>query len=263
MTTPEDPSDGARMRANAFIRAGEQRIARTWFRSMTRWLDQVRRQVVTRDGILPNNIGQNAAFWGQLMDSEVVPESASLYRRVRNRIIRRDEPVTDPDAAAFLNEVGNRLKRIPDEVYALIVREIETGIALGESNPDMAARVNTVLTATGSERWPNRATVVARTESLAAVNAGAYSGAIRDAEDRGDPAPFKVWLSTDDGRTRPTHVAADGQRTLLTEPFVVGRAQLRFPGDPKGPAQEVIQCRCSLLPVTLGEILDWTDRQEP
>jgi Phage Mu protein F like protein len=263
VTTPGDPNEGARMRAHAFLRAGEERIRRSWFRSLTRWLDRVRPQVVSGGELRPQNVGQNAAFWGQLMDSEVVPESASLYRRVRNRIVQRDEPVTDPESAAFLNDVGNRLKRIPDEVYALIVREIETGIALGESNQVMARRVSTVLTATGSERWPSRAIVVARTGSLAAVNAGAYTGAIRDAELRGDPAPFKVWLATSDQRTRPTHRAADGQRTLLTEPFRVGGAQLRFPGDPRGPAQEVIQCRCTLLPVTLGETIDWTDRQDP
>lgn len=259
MSTPEDPAS----RANRIIRDGEQRIQRAWFRSLTRWMDRTRPQVLGSGQIQPQNVGQNAAFWGQLMESEVVPESSSLYQRIRNRITQRDEPVTDPDAAQFLNEVGNRLKRVPDEVYSLIVREIERGIAEGESVPDMTARVQQVLTATGTDYWPNRARTVARTEALAAVNAGAYAGAIRDAESRGDPAPFKVWLATEDTRTRPTHTEADGQRTLLTSPFVVGGAQLKFPGDPRGPAQEVINCRCTFLPVTLGETLDWTSRQEP
>lgn len=264
MSTPPDPMEPSRLRSLLFIRQGEERIRRAWFRSLTRWLDRVRPDVLPPDSApQPQNVSQHAPFWGQLMESEVVPESASLYQRVRNRILQRDEPVTDPAAAQFLNEVGNRLVRIPDEVYALVVREIEEGLALGESNQDMAQRVNVVLTATGSERWPNRAITVARTESLAAVNGGAYAGAIQDAEERGDPAPFKVWLATMDPRTRPTHRVADGQRTLLTEPFRVGGAQLRFPGDPRGPAQEVIQCRCTLLPVTLGETLDWTDRGDP
>ena len=259
MTTPEDPAS----RANRIIRDGEARISRAWFRSLTRWMDRTRPQVLGSGQIQPQNVGQNAAFWGELMESEVVPESASLYRRIRNRVTQRDEPITDPDAAAFLNEVGNRLKHVPDETYALIVREIERGIADGESVPDMTARVQAVLTATGTPYWKNRAVTVARTEALAAVNAAVYAGAIRDAEARGDPAPFKVWLATEDTRTRPTHTKADGQRTLLTSPFVVGGAQLKFPGDPRGPAQEVIMCRCSLLPIVLGETLDWTDRQDP
>lgn len=259
MSTPQEP-DAARIRANALIRDGEARVGRRWFAALTRWMDRTRPQVVTQDGLQAQNVEQNRAFWGQLMQSEVVPEVASLYQRVRNRITQRDEPVTDSDAAQFLNEVGNRLARIPDEVYALIVREIETGISQGDSVPNLAQRVSTVLTATGSERWPNRATVVARTETMAAVNAGAFAGALRDAELRGDPAPFKSWLATEDARTRPTHVAADGQRTLLSEPFIVGGARLQYPGDPRGPAQEVIACRCTFLPITLGETIDWTDR---
>lgn len=238
-------------------------MQQVWFRAATRWMDRVRPTVTGGGQVQPQNVGQHAAFWGRLMAEEVLPQSASLFQRVRNRITQRAEPVTDPEAAAFLNEAGNRLVRLPDEVYALIVRQVEEGIARGESVPDIASRANTVLTATGSERWPNRAVTVARTEVMAAVNAGAYAGAVRDAERRGDPAPFKVWLATEDDRTRPTHVIADGQRTLLTSPFIVGDAQLQFPGDPRGPAEEVIRCRCTFLPVVLGETLDWTSRGVP
>lgn len=264
MTTPSEP-DPARLRASAFIRQGEERVRRGWFRSITRFLDRTRPQVLPEDSApQPQRVDQNRAFWGELMDSEVLPEVSGLYARVRNRITgQADAPVTDAESAAFLNEAGNRLRRVPDEVYALIVREIEEGIRLGESVPDLRTRVQSVLTATGTPYWPNRALVVARTETMAAVNAGAYNGAVRDAAERGDPAPFKVWLATDDTRTRPTHKEADGQRTLLTSPFVVGGAQLLFPGDPRGPAQEVINCRCTLLPVTLGDPIDWTDRQDP
>lgn len=265
MTTPPPDRDlPARLRASAVVRAGEAAVSRRWFGALTRWLDTVRPQVVTDSGLMPQNVGQNAAFWGRLMRSDVVPEAASLFGRVRNRILGRREPVTDPDAAAYLNEVGNRLVRLPDEVYALIVREMETGLARGESNQDMAARVQQVLTATGSEYWRGRALTVARTESLGAVNAGAFAGAVRDAAERGDPDPGKVWLSTvGDGRTRPTHVEADGQRRPLHSPFRVGGASLLFPGDPRGPAGEIINCRCSLLPVLMGETVDWTSRQDP
>lgn len=262
-TPPDDPDLPARMRASAFIRDAERRMQRAWFRSVTRWMDRVRPTVTGGGQIQPQNVGQHTAFWGQLMAEEVLPQSASLFARVRNRITQRAEPVTDPDVAAFLNEAGNRLVRLPDEVYALIVREVEEGIARGESIPDIAQRINTVLTATGSERWPNRAVTVARTEVLAATNGGAYAGAVRDAERRGDPAPFKTWLSTLDQRTRPSHVEADGQRTLLTSPFIVGGEQLQYPGDPRGSAETVINCRCTFLPVVLGETLDWTSRGEP
>lgn len=244
MTTPEDPDAAARMRANAFIRDGEARISRRWFGSMTRWLDRVRPQVLppdSGDAVSPQNVAQNAAYWGQLMDSEVLPEVQGLMSRVFRRVAG-DQPVTPAFEADYLNAAGNRLRNVPNEVYARIVREIETGIAEGESIPDISSRVRTLLTASGTNLWPNRATTVARTESLSAINAGAYAGAVQDAEDRGDVAPMKVWLATSDNRVRPTHKAADKQRTLLTSPFVVGGAQLLFPGDPRGPANEVINC---------------------
>ena len=39
---------------------------------------------------------------------------------------------------------------------------------------------------------------------------------------------------------------AGGQVRGIDEPFIVGGAQLRYPGDPQGPARETVQCRCAL-----------------
>lgn len=54
----------------------------------------------------------------------------------------------------------------------------------------------------------------------------------------------KQWDSTLDGNTRPSHRQVDGEIRELDELFSNG---LRFPGDPKGKASEVIRCRCALL----------------
>lgn len=261
MTVPPDPNLPARLRALAIIREGETRVGRAWFRSLTRWLDRVRPAVLPSDGtpLDPGRVSDHTRFWTEQVDVEVVPAIGDVLRGAWARV-RGEQPPADTWVSDYLNTVGNRLVRLPDEVYALIVAEIEQGLRDAEGIPDIAARVSTVLTATGSERWPNRARTVARTEVIGAVNAGVFRAAVLDAADRGDPAPAKVWLSTVDERTRPTHVEADRQRTLLESPFRVGGAQLMFPGDPRGPAHEVIQCRCSLLPVILGEQLDWTDR---
>lgn len=260
MTVPPDPNLPARLRALAFIRDGEARVGQTWFRSLTRWLDRVRPAVV-RDGTVdPGRVSDHNQFWTDQVNTEVIPSVASVLSDAWRRV-RREEPASDPYVADYLNDVGNRLVRIPDEVYALIVGEIEQGLRDAEGTPDITRRIELILTATGSERWRNRARTVARTETIGAVNAGVYRAAVLDAQDRGDVAPAKLWLSTLDDRTRPTHVAADRQRTLLQSPFVVGGAQLLFPGDPRGPAREVINCRCSMIPVILGESVDWTDRQ--
>ncbi|AYD82007.1 portal protein [Mycobacterium phage Saguaro] len=71
-------------------------------------------------------------------------------------------------------------------------------------------------------------------------NAAVIAAAMRNTEDELE----KVWIATIDGKTRPTHFAADGQRAPLGGTFTVGNEPLRFPGDPAGPAREVRNCRC-------------------
>ena len=64
---------------------------------------------------------------------------------------------------------------------------------------------------------------------------------------------YTQWISRRDGNVRKSHVIADGQVRLVGEKFKVGRHRLEYPGDPSGlpgTAEEVHNCRCSLL---LGE----------
>jgi hypothetical protein len=265
MTTPpmDDPGLPQRLRAQAFIREGEERVGRAWFRSLTRFLDRVRPAVTRGGSVDPGRVSDHQGFWTDQINVEVMPVVGGILGDAWRRVTGAREPAGDPWVANYLNESGNRLVRLPDEIYGLIVAEIERGVREQQDIPTITAAVQEVLTATGSERWPSRARTVARTETIGAVNAGVFRAAELEAEQRGDPAPFKQWVSTDDKRTRPTHVDADKQRTLLREPFRVGGAALLFPGDPQGPAQEVINCRCSLFPVVLGDVIDWTERQDP
>lgn len=89
--------------------------------------------------------------------------------------------------------------------------------------------------------WQVRATRIARTESTGAFNFGALSALADEGVTR------KTWVATEDSRTRPTHVAADGQTVPLMQPFRVGTAVLQMPGDPSGPANETINCRCTVI----------------
>lgn len=264
MTTPpigDDPHLPQRLRAQKFIREGEQRIGRTWFRSATRFLDRVRRPVLADGRIDPTRVGQERQFWTEEVDAEILPEIGGVLSSAWRRVTAAGDPPRDPFVSTYLNEAGNRMRNTPDEVYGMIVAEVERGIREGLALERVRDEIQLILTSTGTPLWRNRAMTVARTETMGAVNAGVFRGAQLEAEVRGDPAPFKQWVSTEDQRTRPTHVAADQQRTLLSEPFRVGGASLLFPGDPRGPAAEVINCRCSILPVVLGETIDWTDRQ--
>lgn len=169
-----------------------------------------------------------------------------------------------PDATALINDyldgAKNRLVDVPDRVYTVVKEIVSEGVEAGDTNEEMAARVARLFGDEGIETWEGRVITVVRTEAIAAQNAGQYASFLSlDALD--STRWEKAWLSTEDSRTRPTHVAADQQRIPLRQQFRVGRARLLYPGDPTGPAGEVINCRCSLLMLEPGEKIDLSNRQ--
>jgi hypothetical protein len=94
-----------------------------------------------------------------------------------------------------------------------------------------------------------RGEVIARTETLAALQAGKMEAArqlIDSGKVRSDQLT-KIWRSTGDARTRDTHMALNGQEARLETPFVTTNgAMMLHPHDTTlgAPASETIQCRC-------------------
>ena len=83
---------------------------------------------------------------------------------------------------------------------------------------------------------------ITRTEAHRISQQAAYD-ALKKAKDNGAYV-VKQWDATLDKRTRPSHARVDGEIRELDEPFSKG---LMRPGDPRGRAAEVINCRCQLL----------------
>lgn len=203
----------------------------------------------------------DTGLWQRLIDADVVPEIRDLFRNPYSAVAPDGDPNTDAWAIRYLESARNRLTGIPDEVYSQIVGEIDRGIREGRSIPDIASDIDQRLMDSDSARWASRAVTVARTETIGATNGGAFAGAVqRAAMDGTLDTAEKQWLATMDQRTRPAHQLADQQRVGLLEPFTVGGARMMFPGDPSGPADQVINCRCSLLSLLAGEEVDWTNR---
>lgn len=88
---------------------------------------------------------------------------------------------------------------------------------------------------------------IARTagHQAAAVQNSATLAAALAGEHEDDPLD-KTWIATLDGKTRPTHWAADGQRVPLAGSFTVGGEAMSYPGDPSASAAERINCRCRM-----------------
>lgn len=134
-----------------------------------------------------------------------------------------------------------------------VVRDlILTGVRDGLGTRDIARSIRGQLRGIGRLNPAQRAEVIARTETHSSANY-AQREAIRALN---LPRIEREWLAVEDARTRETHAAADGQRVGLDEPFRVGGALLMYPGDPDGPPEECINCRCvaaAIVPEGAGD----------
>lgn len=95
-----------------------------------------------------------------------------------------------------------------------------------------------------------RGEVIGRTEAISALNK-AEQESINQAVDKGilKASQIKrIWDSAgNDGRTRDSHLAMEGQTVGLNEPFTFpDGSRAMYPGDRSlgAPAEETVQCRC-------------------
>lgn len=147
-----------------------------------------------------------------------------------------DDPLTMPAAEtiAALKQRENRLKGAGEKVWERVRDSLQEGITAGETMDELAER--TRRTFQGIDRQRSRA--IAVTETTVAYETG------RDLAMQAAGIGWSEWVASGDGRERDSHRQADGQIREMGETFDVGGHELRFPGDPDGPPEEVIHCRC-------------------
>lgn len=259
-----DPWLPARLNARLNAAQHERSIRNAFWASLSGWLVTTGRRVL-RTGQRPDldAVWARVPAWRTAVDHLVNGQIREAVGAAYRSLLGEDYAFGDrPFVTNYLAEATNRLVRLPDEVYDLMAGQVSQGVESGEGIPAIAHRVEQVLSGTASERWPNRATVVARSETIGALNAGRHDAFQAWAVEEEPEAELQsMWISTLDTRTRPTHRAADLQRVPVGTPFTVGGFKLRFPGDPTGPPQECIQCRCTTVLVEAGEEVDLSDRQ--
>lgn len=139
------------------------------------------------------------------------------------------------------NKLGENVNLLKKRV----ANNISRGIAQGQSYSDIAK--NIAVGMVGNYARMNggalyNAMRITRTEAHRISQQAAYD-ALKKAKDNGADV-VKQWDATLDKRTRPSHARVDGEIRELDEPFSNG---LMKPGDPRGRAAEVINCRCQLL----------------
>lgn len=160
-------------------------------------------------------------------------------------------PVPDPILTAhtdlWVERVVDGVRTAADEVQ----ETIRAADAAGTRMPDIASEVRELFT----HRRPTWTQRITTTCVVGAINAVSFDAA------RAAGCTSKQWLSTDDRRTRDTHIVADGQIVGILDRFRLGgydnepASTLLFPGDPTGLPQEVINC------LTGSSLVSWSGQE--
>ena len=151
------------------------------------------------------------------------------------------EITMNTDMKKYINYfAGKKIKYISettrDDVKRIIMKNLELGNDISFIEQDLKDLYSGFTKA--------RSRTIARTEVAGISNYGILQGKIK--KDR-DGKIKKKWIPVLDSKTRHSHAAmSDHKAIILDEPFKVGDTKLMFPGDPSGPAKEVINCRCIL-----------------
>lgn len=159
--------------------------------------------------------------------------------------VQAEVTLNNQRAAAFILSQSQRALLLTEATTRQALREvIARSVDAGESLSSLIERINEM-----PEFGLARAQTIARTESISA-----YNFATRDAWEQSGVVEEVEWLSARDSAVRDTHSNADGDTAAANGgTFDVGGSVLRFPGDPAGPPEETVNCRCTLLPVLKSE----------
>lgn len=196
--------------------------------------------------------GQARPTLSEVLNARVLQESArARTAATRKRMVEVaaaemiDSPPARREANRLLavitaNQSGVQANRLVEGVQDAVSHVILESLTAGWSVPETASQIREVVESIA----PWQSTMLARTDLISASNAASMASA----QVLGEDAPgYKTWLATSDERTRETHAEADGQTVPLEQPFSVGSSELMYPGDPDGPDDECINCRCTLI----------------
>lgn len=255
-----DPWLPSRLRASAQIAAAEQRVYESFWSYLSTFLVEVLRAVLASQVPDPQSVFSVEGSWHRAMADFVATAIRDVIESVFQAIFGPDVQFDSrPAVVAYLAQVESRMRDVDNEVYTRVAARVAQGTQEGWSIPQTAEALSELLDQ-NNPLWRNRATVVARTETIGALNAGRTDSFQAIATEVPELRFEQQWLATDDLRTRPTHRAADGQRIAVGARFQVGSSELRFPGDPLGPADETIQCRCTTILVEEGREVNFSNR---
>ena len=171
----------------------------------------------------------------------VITQSAK--RITEQRFKKADDEVNTIIEAYIITHTATEVTRISETTRKLLSATILKGIKDGDSIEDISKSIRK-----SNAFSENRATLIARTETHGAMNAGnmAITKTLALSE------PVKEWNSAMDERARYYHKSMDGKVVPIDDAFIVATPtktgiidyRMQYTGDSNGGAANVCNCRC-------------------
>jgi HK97 family phage portal protein len=187
------------------------------------------------------------AFSDDALYKALEPYMIDAMERGIKTIIQTGFTMDNAEALRILAAKRIKVIEMNNTAKTQIVEELrevlKDGLAEGVGQDELARRIVEGLTGQ-MKNIKKRSATIARTE----VN-NSFSEA-RWASIEEDPPKYIRWISSRDSKVRDSHNWLDGKVVRYGESFPNG---CKFPHDPNGAAEEVINCRCTWEPVYFDE----------
>jgi uncharacterized protein with gpF-like domain len=188
-------------------------------------------------GLLDEHKEKMSKVITQLCDDCATRFMYAPFRGVKANAEDYVQLVSTDDVIDAVREQGlRRVVGISETTIEQAQAIIENGLAQGLTN---AAIAKALKDSSAMFTLQGRSDTIARTEIHSAVNTAEY-----EAVESSGVELKREWISTNDDRVRDDHASADGQIVEHDETFTVGGEELRYPGDPGGSPENIINCRC-------------------
>lgn len=163
-----------------------------------------------------------------------IKEGVDFGRAVLGKKSLSDDEL-DAKIRSFLVIRTDKITQINETIRRKLKEILEEGVAGGKTLAEIADDFRSIYNMAAS-----RSLMIARTETVGALNGGS------EIYYESEGVQKKEWLTARDEHVRESHRKMEGEIVQIKGAFSNG---LDYPGDQKGEAGEVINCRCTVLPV--------------
>lgn len=150
----------------------------------------------------------------------------------------------------YLNTIGGQhIRDITDTTRKLVSKAFTDGIEAGDTTRQLSKRIESYTLGSNGSGLEGRINVKARALMISKTETLMASEKAKDLQiDESVYLYEKKWVHDHPKTPRSTHLDVAGRKPIdKDKDFNVGGVMMRYAGDPKGGAENVINCKCSTI----------------